>query len=339
MSTTGITGTADDGHGLTIPAVDLAAFLAGEEHERRQIADRVDEICRSVGFLIVERHGVPRETIDQAWSSARAFFDLPLHDKLGARSADPVCPRGYFPLQEESLARTRGIAAPPDQKESFSSGPVCAPAGHAGSDDFDFFYGPNIWPAEPAGFRQAWTDYYAAMEQLGAQIMQMLASALRLADDYFVASHTHHLSALRAINYPSIAEASLPGQQRAGAHSDYGSVTILKPDPHVAGLEVRLASGDWIAAPVVENAFIVNIGDLMARWTNDRWVSTLHRVIDPVGPSGGPAPRRQAIAYFMNPNYDAEISAIPTCLDAGASPKYPPARAGRYLIEKFTSGI
>ena len=282
---------------------------------------------------------MPQETCNAAWSVARAFFDLPLDHKLAVRSGDPGCPRGYFPVREEALARTRGIAAPPDQKESYSSGPLCAPASHTKTDEFDFFYGPNIWPAAPAGFRQAWTNYYVAMERLGSQIMQLLASALRLDDEYFAGFHTHHLSALRALNYPSITDECLPGQQRAGAHSDYGSVTILQPDLSVAGLEVQLPSGAWIGAPIVENAFIVNIGDLMARWTNDRWVSTLHRVVDPAGPPGSPAPRRQSIAYFMNPNYDAEISTIPTCLDPGESPKYPPLLAGRYLIEQFNSAI
>jgi len=323
----------------TIPTVDLAAFLAGTDDECRRIAARVDDICQSIGFLVVGHHGVPHEVIDEAWTSARKFFDLPLDAKLALRSADPGCPRGYFRLEGESLARTRGGTAPPDRKESYSSGPLCAPAGHAHSNEFDFYYGPNTWPEEPAGFCQTWTNYYTAMELLGSQVMHLLASALRLADDYFVEYHTHHISALRALNYPSMSQRPPPGQQRAGAHSDYGSVTILKPDPAVAGLEVQLPSGNWMGAPKVGDAFIVNIGDLMARWTNDRWVSTLHRVVDPVALSGDPAPRRQSIAYFMNPNYDAEISAIPSCLAEGESPKYPPVPAGQYLIQKFTSGI
>jgi len=335
--------TCDEKHGrghlhtATIPAVDLAAFLEGTEEERRQIAARVDDICRSIGFLIIENHGVSRDTGDAAWSAAREFFDRPLDDKLDARSPEPACPRGYFPLEEESLAGTRGITTPPDRKECYSSGPLSPPAGHAWTDDFDFFYGTNIWPAKPAGFRQAWSNYYVAMERLGSQIMQLLALALQLDADYFVEFHTRHLGALRALNYPSMTNEFLPGQQRAGAHSDYGSVTILKPDPSVGGLEVQLPTGEWVDAPSIENAFIVNIGDLLARWTNNRWVSTLHRVVDPVTKSGSPTPRRQSIAYFMNPNYDVEIKTIPTCQRLNEPPKYPPVLAGRYLIEKFRS--
>jgi len=320
-----------------LPTVDLAAFLAGTKNERRHIADQVDEICRSIGFLIIRQHDVPIKISDAAWSSARTFFDLPVERKLAARSADPGCPRGYFPVEEESLARTRGVATPPDLKEAYSSGPLHAPAGHATSDEFKFFYGENIWPTEPENFRENWTNYYLAMERLGSQIMQLLAAALHLDDQYFVAFHTHHLSALRALNYPSTSAPLLPEQQRAGAHSDYGSVTILKPDPFVGGLEVQLPSGEWVSAPNVSDGFIVNVGDLLARWTNDRWISTLHRVSNATGPSDEPTPRRQSIAYFMNPNYDAEISAIPTCLGEDEIAKYLPVLAGEHLIKQFNA--
>lgn len=323
----------------TIPTVDLAAFLSGSIEERRLIAERVDEICRSIGFLIIENHGVPQDVGDAAWSAARAFFDLPLAEKMAAQSPNPGCPRGYFPIEQESLAKTQGIDTPPDQKECYSSGPLSLPVGHSADGDFDFFYGPNIWPAESTEFRQAWMDYYAAMEVLGSQIMQMLATALQLDEDYFVNFHTHHLGALRALNYPSLTGEVLAGQQRAGAHTDYGSVTILRPDPAVGGLEVQHPSGQWISAPNLQNTYIINIGDLLARWTNDRWVSTMHRVVEPVGDTDSPAPRRQSIAYFMNPNYDAKIEAIATCLETGETARYQTVLAGQYLIEKFRSAL
>lgn len=322
-------------HESELPTIDLAAFLTGTKSDRRYIADQVDEICRSIGFLIIRQHGVPTETSEAAWSSARAFFDLPIEKKLAAKSAVPGCPRGYFPVEEESLARTRGIDTPPDLKEAYSSGPLQAPAGHAASEAFEFFYGENIWPVEPGNFRENWENYYLAMERLGAQIMQLLASALHLDDDYFVDFHTHHLSALRALNYPSTSGPLLPEQQRAGAHSDYGSVTILKPDPLVGGLEVQLPSGKWLSAPVISDAFIVNVGDLLARWTNDRWISTLHRVSSAAGRAGETTRRRQSIAYFMNPNYDAKISAIATCLGENEAAKYSPVLAGEHLIRQF----
>jgi isopenicillin N synthase-like dioxygenase len=320
-----------------IPFVDLGDFIDGTAESRRRIAAEVDEICRSIGFLVIENHGVPPAVIEEAWMMAKAFFDLPLEQKLSVRARDAGCPRGYFPLEAETLAKTRGTRTLPDRKECFSSGPLSPPPGHAPDENFDFFYGPNLWPTEPGGFHDAWVCYYREMEALGARIMEMLALALNLDSDYFSGFHAHHLSALRALNYPQRGAAETIGQPRAGAHSDYGSVTILKPDPQVGGLEVRLPNGAWTTAPVVDDAFIVNIGDLMARWTNDRWISTLHRVTDPA--SDGVVPRRQSIAYFMNPNYDAEIATIPTCLDGDGRSAYPTVAAGEYLIGKFASGI
>ena len=317
-----------------IPTIDLAAFVDGGDADKDRIAGEVDEICKTIGFLVVDNHGVPNEIVDRAWNAGRAFFDLPLQQKLELSSDETNCPRGYFPFEEESLARTQGMESPPDRKEAFSSGPLAPPNGHSPTADFDFFYGNNKWPAGLPAFREAWIDYYYAMEDLGARIMQLMARALKLDDHYFAAFHGHHLGALRALNYPASTPAENTALQRAGAHSDYGTVTILKPDPDVGGLEVQLPSAKWIQAPAVTDAFIVNLGDLMARWTNDRWISTVHRVTD--GSATGEVPRRQSIAYFMNPNYDAEIAAIPTCLDVDESPRYAPTLAGDYLVRKFT---
>ena len=321
-----------------IPSIDLGAFLAGNGKEQQTIAASVDEICKSIGFLIIEKHGVPGDVIDKAWSTTRAFFDLPLEQKLKSKSPDPACPRGYFPIAAEALARSLGVDTPPDIKESFGIGPVHAPQRAISDEDFEFHFGDNIWPENPPGLRTSLMNYFIAMEVLGAQVLRLLAAALQLPHDYFERFHTHPMSALRCLNYPAPDDPRLPRQKGAGEHSDYGSVTILKPDPEVAGLQIKLPSGNWAAAPLVEDAFIVNIGDMMARWTNDRWVSTLHRV---TGPAAGQsrANRRQSVAFFHNTNYDAEIECIPTCLPAGQKQKYGPVQAGRYLTERFMSAV
>ena len=317
----------------TLPTVDIGAFLNGSPEVRRDMALRVDDICRSIGFLIIENHSVPKNISDAAWAYAQGFFKSSTPDKKQAQSDDHGCPRGYLPIEGETLGKTLGDITPPDRKETFSSGPLAAPSGHVEDEDFHFYYGPNIWPKSPDGFQIYWTTYYQEMEKLGAQIMQLLAVALNIEDEYFVPFHTHHISALRSQNYPSLSTETLPGQLRAGAHSDYGSLTILKADPNVGGLEVKSKSGEWIKAPCVGDAFVINIGDLLARWTNDRWVSTLHRVVEPEG--GKSTARRQSIAYFMNPNYDAEIAAINTCVKEGDQPLYDTVLAGKYLMDKF----
>lgn len=319
----------------TLPIIDLKNFLNAKGNERKKIAARVDNICSSIGFLIIENHGVPENIRKSAWNTAEEFFGTSAQNKRNAQPDDEGSPRGYLPIEGETLAKTLGEATPPDRKETFSSGPLFAPKGHTQNDDFHFFYGANIWPTKPQSFKDNWTAYYRAMEQLGAQIMQMLGAALKVDESFFVEYHSHHISALRSQNYPALGTKVLPGQLRAGVHSDYGSVTLLYPDPNVGGLEVKSPDGNWIKAPIVNDAYIINIGDLLSHWTNDRWVSTLHRVVEPDGNEGITSPKRQSIAYFMNPNYDAMIKAIPTCISDGNPAKYDPVLAGHYLMNKF----
>tara|TARA_R110002096_G_scaffold426421_1_gene636136 strand:- start:25930 stop:26916 length:987 start_codon:yes stop_codon:yes gene_type:complete len=323
----------------TLPIVDLGAFLSGAEDERQEIAARVDDVCQNIGFLIIENHGMPQDIKQGAWKAAKTFFDQPLAEKMKAYPDEQGSPRGYLPIEGETLGKTLGVETPPDRKETFSVGPFTAPANGVADDNFQFFYGDNIWPDMPVDFKENWISYYKSIEKLGANLMELLAVALGLEQDYFVKYHTHHISALRCQSYPELHKDSLPGQLRAGEHTDYGTVTILNPDPNVGGLEVKSKSGTWIKAPLVNDAFIINIGDMMARWTNDRWVSTLHRVVDPVTGGNTNAPARQSIAYFMNPNYDANISAVPTSLEKGKIAKYKPVEAGKYLMDKFNSSL
>jgi len=152
--------------------------------------------------------------------------------------------------------------------------------------------------------------------------------------DFFAPFLSAPVSALRALNYPALAAPPKPGQIRAGAHTDYGSLTILLPQAGSRGLEILGPDGAWIEVPPRPGAFIVNIGDLMARWTNDRWTSTLHRVVIP---DDGGAQRRQSFAFFHQPNWDAEIVALDARLATNEPPKYPPVRSGPYLMGKFKS--
>lgn len=322
----------------SIPAISLSAFLHGNDAEQQRIAAEVDDICRTLGFLIVEQHGIPDSLIADAWQAARDFFDLPLEQKMASRSPDPGCPRGYFPIASEALAKSLGVDTPPDIKESLGIGPLRAPERHIAAADAEFHYGENLWPAQPAELRDALTNYMQAMEVLGNNLLRLFAAALSLPHDYFESFHTDPMCALRCLNYPAVDKPLLPDQKGAGEHADYGSITMLKSDPEVTGLEVRLPTGEWIAAPRVQDGFIINIGDMLARWTNDRWVSTLHRVNSP-GTAGGGQKRRQSMAYFYNTSFDAEISCIPTCLADGEQPKYDTVKGGNYLIQRFSSAL
>jgi isopenicillin N synthase-like dioxygenase len=206
------------------------------------------------------------------------------------------------------------------------------------SDALAFCYAPTIWPARPDGFVEAWRAYYAAMEDLAARIMRVFAVALNLPDDYFAGFIDAPVSALRALNYPEQLVSPKPGQLRAGAHTDYGSLTILLPQEGSKGLEIAARDGSWIAVPPIPRAFVINLGDLMQRWTNDRWVSTLHRVVNPSPDDGGMA-RRQSLAFFHQPNWSAEIKCLEACLAPGETPKYEPVLSGPYLMGKFRATV
>jgi isopenicillin N synthase-like dioxygenase len=322
----------------SIPTVNLAAFIEGTEEQQNVIATEVDEICKSLGFLIVEQHGIQQRVIDDAWSAVRAFFDLPVEQKLASKSPLAGCPRGYFPMQSEALAKSLGVDTPPDIKESIGFGSLTAPEREIAADILDFHYGPNFWPESPPGMRESISRYMLEVQALGDRLLQVFAVALSLPQDYFARYHSDAMCALRCLNYPATDTAPLENQRGAGEHADYGSITILKSDPRVPGLEVRLPSGEWISAPLVQDGFIVNIGDMMARWTNDRWVSTMHRVSGP-GHEGGGQQRRQSMAFFHNASFDADISCIPTCHAADELPKYATVQAGQYLVQRFSSAL
>jgi isopenicillin N synthase-like dioxygenase len=316
------------------PVFDLTRFAGADGASKARLGREVDGICRETGFLAISGHGVPEAMIDGVWDAARTFFDLPFERKLAARAPYAGYPYGYLVPEAEALAKSRGEETPPDLKESFNGGPPRVPPGLTDPEALAFCYAETIWPPEPAEFKPAWQAYYAAMEDLAARIMRVFAVALDLEEGFFDRYIDRPISALRALNYPHPSKPPLPGQLRAGAHSDYGSLTILLPEAASGGLEIFTPEKIWRAVPPVPGAFIINIGDLMARWTNDRWVSTLHRVVNPAPDAAG-STRRQSLAYFHQPNWEAEIVALP---GTGAA-KYEPVRSGPYLMGKFKATV
>ena len=320
------------------PIVSLHKFETADSDGKKLLALEVDAICRTTGFLAIAEHGVPQPVIDAAWDKARAFFDQPAEVKQAARAPYPGYPYGYLGPNSEALAASRGVDTPPDLKESFNGGPIERPPGMTDEQALSFCYAETIWPSAPEGFRQAWQSYYRAMEDLAARIMRLFAAALTLPEDYFTGMIDHPVSALRALNYPEQTVTPKPGQLRAGAHSDYGSLTILLPQKASRGLQIERPDGSWFDVPPIPGAFIINIGDLMQRWTNDRWVSTVHRVVNPANPEEAMR-RRQSFAFFHQPNWFAEIKCLDVCLELGEAPKYEPVLSGPYLMGKFKSTV
>jgi len=321
---------------MHVPVVDVAPFSGGSGAAARRVVERVGEACRDIGFLVIAGHGIDPALVERVDRTARAFFDLPLDEKLRVARPAPDVTRGYIALEGEAVAASRGEVTPGDLNESLMIGPVDVPA-----DDPYFttpaagkHFHPNLWPERPADLRPAWTAYFRAMGDLAATIMRIFAAALDLPQDFFDDKVNRHISRLRARNYPEQIEPPRPGQLRAGAHADYGSLTILKAEANPGGLEVCNRAGEWVQVPIMEGTFVVNIGELMGRWTNDRWPATLHRVANPPR-AQALGSRRQSIVFFHNPNYDAEIRCIPSCADPGRPPRYPVTTSGEHLRRQF----
>lgn len=313
-----------------VPVLDLSrdpAALAGE----------IDEICAEVGFFQVVEHGVTEQS-DAAWQAMREFFDLPLEDRLAVRSPTAHYPHGYSPLAGEALGRSLGGDAPPDLKEVFNSGPVDDPPHAIADEDERVIWSPNLWPRSLPELERAWTIYHRAMQSLADRLMQLFALALTLPATYFDSYIDHAACGLRGICYPARSTPPEPGQLRAGAHTDYGTLTFLRQD-RVGGLEVTTRGAEWVGVESIPGAFVVNIGDLMAGWTNDRWRSTLHRVTDPPVAPDGAFERRFSMPFFHNANWDAEIACLPGCVAPGEQPKYQPVIAGPHLRAKFRRSV
>jgi isopenicillin N synthase-like dioxygenase len=325
---------------VSVRVVDLEPFIRGGPDERAHVATQVDDACRSIGFLTVVGHGVPEQERADAFAAARSFFDLPLEDRMRVVMPHPGYPYGYNPFRAEALEHSIGGRTPPDLKETFNIGPIDPPPrplAEMSDPDERAVYAPNRWPDEfLPGFRPALEAYYRSMSSLASRLLAVFGHALGLGDTYFDPFVDRHGSALRLAHYPALDVGSgtglEPGQLRAGAHTDYGTLTVLATDDE-PGLQVQDPSGSWIDVPHVEGAVVVNLGDLMARWTNDRWRSTMHRVVVPVD---GGRRRRITIPFFHNANWDACIECI---VAPGDQPRYRPVSAGEHLMSKFRSTV
>ena len=308
---------------MTFPIFNLQKFEKSEGIERKNLSAKLDSICSDTGFLVLEGHGVSNAVIDAQWQVVSEFFSLPNEEKQQVAVPYAGYPYGWIGPNKEALAASKGEKTPPDLKESFNGGPLNVPNGIKDARAYDFCYQPTIWP-ELDGFKNAWQTYYLEMEGLARRVMSAFAEALDLENSFFDSSIGHPISALRALNYPATSEVKEEGQQRAGAHTDYGSLTILLPQPGTAGLQIN-QKGVWVDVPALEGCFIINLGDLMELWTSGRWVSTLHRVVAKPDQA-----QRKSLAFFHQPDWEAKITPI-------GSGGQNSVVSGPYLMDKFKS--
>ena len=308
---------------MSFPRFNLAHFENSSGVERKKQSEALDKICIETGFLIIEGHGVPKKVINEQWDIVSKFFSSPLDIKREVRVPYSGYPYGWIGPDQEALAASKGEETPPDLKESFNGGPLNIPKNIKDPAAYEFCYQPSLWP-QIDGFREIWESYYSEMESLAKRIMVAFAEALVLESSYFDSFINNPISALRALYYPETKDIIIDKQQRAGAHTDYGSLTILLPQTGTTGLQIK-KKNTWIDVPAPQDCFVINIGDLMELWTAGRWVSTLHRVVAKPNQSS-----RKSLAYFHQPDWEAIIKPI----NASFSEK---VVSGPYLMEKFKS--
>lgn len=313
-----------------VPLLDFSEFRGGD---RAGFVRRLDATCRDIGFLVLAGHGVDLGLIRRMHDVSAAFFAQPAAVKQRYQ-VTPERIYGWTGPRQSYLANTLapGAARAPDWKEGFSVGPPTAPPDLTPQERA--YFGRNVWPEQPADFAATWRAYYAAMERLAGELMGAFACALGLAPTYFDRSIDRHITGLSVQHYPPQPHAAAEGQLRAGAHTDFGSLTLLHPGDNPGGLQVRDHDGTWQDVTAPWDAFVVNIGDLMAQWSNDRWVSTLHRVLNPP-PARAHLPR-QSVAFFHQPNWHAAIACLPGCA-GDAPPRYQPVTSGAHFERKLAA--
>ena len=296
-----------------LPIIDVAGLAGGEPEALARVARELGRAARDVGFFYVVGHGIPAHLRAAVFAASDAFFALPREAKAALAIERVGDNRGWVGLATEALDPTTA----PDPKEAFNIG-----------FDAPGVAGRNVWPAVP-GFRATMEAWFSAVFRLGLDLHRAVAVDLGAPADTFVAAFAEPMATLRLLHYPPVAATGAEGLG-AGAHTDYGNLTLLATD-EVGGLEVMRRDGVWIAAPVVEDAFVVNIGDCLMRWSNDVYVSNPHRVV---------APRervRRSVAFFLDASPEAIVAALPSCVAPGEQPKHPPITAREHLAARLAA--
>lgn len=312
---------------MDLAIVDLAPFIDGDETARGKVGRAFGHAFETTGFAVIVGHGVPAALASDLYASLKRYFAQPLATKRCDTPPEKTKARGYLPTGMESVAKTLSGETPPDLCEAFV---FSAPHRQLSATQ------PNIWPAQPPELKGLVETWCAQMVRLTERLSRLSALALDLPEDHFAESYADPSLVLRFVHYPDQPEPPAKGQLRYGAHHDYGGLTILRQDSAPGGLQIRDAQGVWREAGVVPDSFVINVGDLMSRWTNGRWRSTLHRVSNPDRSLVGSTARLSMVA-FTGPNENTEVACLPSCCDAEHPPRFAPVQAGEYVLRKLTA--
>lgn len=314
-----------------IAEIDIEPFISGEETGRRGVAREFGDAFENIGFAIIVGHGIPENLIQDTYDAVNEFFSLPFAKKHEFTPPEQAKGRGYLPMGIESVAKTLSGETPPDLCEALVfAGLHRELQGRSTSK-------PNIWPDQPSSLKSLLVQYCQAMVELNGHLTTMSALALDLPEDHLDKFFADPALVLRFVNYPDQPVEPQPGQLRYGEHHDYGGLTILRQDSAPGGLQLWV-DGDWADVPSLDGSFVINVGDLTSRWTNGRWRSTLHRVVNPPRHLTGSTQRLSMVA-FTGPNEATKIACLPTCCSPDNPPRYEPVNAGEYIMAKIRESM
>ena len=307
--------------GGVIPLIDVAGFLAGTPGAAEKAAAELAWAFENVGFYYLAGHGISKDLIEAQYEAAARFHAQPIEEKLKVKVNEHTI--GYMPIAEKAPPNAAAQGKKPSQNEAFFLRRDRA------ADDPDViagrrFHVQNQWPQNLPGFREQTLKYMSTMEALCQKLVRLYALALDLPADHFDSCFRKPHMILRQSRYPLI-DAADDKIASLVPHTDSGFMTLLPPNK-VQGLSINLPNGEWHDAPYVEDAFVVNGGDILHRWTNERFLSTPHRVRNVSGVL------RYAIPFFCDPNHDFMIECLPSCQSADNPPKYPPITMGDYAL-------
>ena len=305
----------------SVPVIDVGPLFDGTDDAARAVAAEIRRASIEVGFFYVRGHNVSHDLMRAVLMAAKYFFALPEAHKREIQVNQAH--RGYVPFAQTTLGR----AFKPDFKESLNFAFPFQP-GDPYLADGKPLIGLNQWPAGEPVLRGIAEDYYAAVFELGQRLLEGFALALDIDRRFFRELYKHPLVRGRLVHYPPQPAGEGADQFGAAPHTDWGCITVLWQDD-VGGLQVRNRAGQWIDAPPIEDTFVINIGDMLARWSNDLFVSTPHRVINASGRE------RFSIPVFYDPDFETVVECLPRCSTADNPPKYPRTIAGEYITAQY----
>ena len=294
----------------SLPMIDVSGLLSSGRVDRQAIGNAMRDACLDTGFFYITGHGVSSKLQNSVFKYTQEFFALPIDEKEKINLMNSGCNRGYEPLRGQTLEPGQ----PPDLKEGFYIGQEIAENDKRVKNK-KFNHGPNQWPSELPQFQPVMSEYYSIMLELARAMMSGIALSLNLKESYFESFCVEELATLRLLHYPPQLANPLPGEKGCGAHTDFGTITLLMQDD-CGGLQLWIEGEGWVHAEPQPNTYLVNLGDMMARWTNDQYRSTRHRVVNMSGRE------RYSVPFFYMGNPDFPVKCISSCLDKGQTPKY-----------------